>query len=163
VSTSAYYLAWLGGGLLAIAAASAVFAWRQSAAARRAVQAVELLDALARYADWFGAQRHAVCFQAPVARHAPGLDAIAAMCRAWPEPFRSGAQSLLNVHGRLDELLSSPDLRRADDPEAPLEAGHDASFMALWREHCEIVRGLELYLADVAGGTPALTGITLPS
>jgi hypothetical protein len=161
VSSSLYYLFWLAGGLLAIAVASAVIAWRQGVAARES-QTPELLEALAAYTEWFGAQRQAVCFQAPVSERVPGMASIASALQAWPEPVPAHARSLLLVHERLEQLLRAHEEQGRRDAEAALDAGQDAAFVALWREHCGIVREIEEHLG-AAVGLPPGPHLTLPS
>jgi hypothetical protein len=160
VSSSLYYLLCLAAGLLAIAAASALLVWQQRCKSLRQLQAFELIDSLARHTEWFGAQRHAVCFQAPARECAPDIDEIWLALRDWPPHFGVAARALLDLRARLDELLRLQALQRLHDPEAPLEAGQDAAFMALWREHCAIVQDLERRLAAVARAAPALPHAT---
>ena len=163
MSSTAYYLLWLVAGLLAIAMASGLFVWRLRLRQARELKAIELLDALARYTEWVAAQGRAVRFQAPVQDGDPALLTIGAVQEQWFPEFGELAQALFAVHLKLAQLLRSHRQLRLQDPEACLESGQDASFMALWREHCRAVQALEQQLAAAAQSSPAPARLTFPA
>lgn len=163
MSNSLYYLLCLAGGLLLIAAASAAIAWREERRAMRQHEAARLLDLLACCTEWVAAQRQAVCFQAPAQESESGVGEIAASLRRWYPELGAQAESLADVHARLQALLREHHRQRARDPEAALEAGRDAAFLALWRQHCALARELEQRLVAVASAPSAPPHVTLPS
>lgn len=156
MSSLAYYLTSLGAALLVIAIASGLIA-RHLRREQRRLQAVALLDALARLTDWAAAQGRAVRFQAATEHSDPSLDEFGRLQGQWFPELNARADELFAVHRRLAELLRMHERLRADDPEAWLDGAHDAAFMSLWREHCTIVQAMEQQLI-----TAARTSRTLP-
>lgn len=162
MSSGAYYLISLGAGLLVIAIGSAVMVWRLRVREQRRYQAVALLDALARYTEWVAAQGRAVCFQAATQQGTPALQEIGALQGRWFPELAAGVRALSELHLRLAGLLRLHERLRAQDPEAWLESGHDAAFMALWREHCALAQELERHLAAVRADG-AVTHLQFPA
>ena len=152
MSSFAYYLISLGAALLVIAIASGLIA-RHLRRGQRRLQALALLDALARSNDWVAAQGRGVCFQAPTEHTDPSLEEIRTVQRQWFPELDAPADELLAVHGRLSGLLRMHQRLRTEDPEAWLDGAYDAAFMDMWREHCTIVQGMERRL--LAEATPA--------
>lgn len=149
MSSLAYYLISLGAALVVIAVASGMVA-RHLRRAQRRLQAIALLDALARSTDWVAAQARAVCFQAPVRPADSSLAEIRALQRQWFPELAGSMEALVVVHRRLSELLQMHQRLCGQDPEAWLEGGHDAAFLALRREHGAIVEAMEQCLAGAA-------------
>ncbi len=162
MSSLAYYLIFLGAALLLIAAASAMVVGHLRRGQRR-LQAVALLDSLGRSTDWVEAQGRAVCFQAATGQRDPSLEAIRAICRQWFPELAAPADELVAVHLRMAELLQLHERLRGHDPEAWLEGGHDAAFMALRREHDAIAGAIEQRLWDVASSPLPLRRHTFPA
>lgn len=155
MSSLAYYLVWLGAALLVIAVASGVIAGHVRRGQRR-LQAVALLDALARSTDWVAAQGRAVCFQAATGQDDRSLDEIRRLQRQCFPELDGPAGELLSLHRKLSELLRTHERLRAQEPEAWLDGAYDAAFMSLWREHCAIVQTMERQLVAEATTTRAL-------
>lgn len=149
MSSLAYYLASLGAALLVIAAVSGLIA-RHLRRQQRRVQAVALLDALARSTDWLAAQRRAVCFQAATSQSDPSEHEIRMLQHQWFPELDAPAEALFAVHRRVSELLRIHERLRADDPETWLDGACDAALMTLWREHCAIARAMERPLLAAA-------------
>lgn len=149
MSSLAYYLASLGAALLVIAIVSGLIA-RHLRRGQRRLQAIVMLDALARSSGWVAKQGRAVCFQAATEQIDPSLDEIRTRQRQWFPELDASVEALLAVHHRMAELLRTHERLRADDPEAWLDGAHDAAFLALSREHCSIVQTMEQRLLAVA-------------
>ncbi|HEY0883723.1 MAG TPA: hypothetical protein VGE20_00485 [Ramlibacter sp.] len=162
MSSLAYYLISLGVALVLIAVASGLIALQLRRGQRR-LQAMALLDALARSTDWVAAQGRAVCFQAVTDQNDPSLDEVRTLQRQWFPELEVPADELFDVHGRLAELLRMHERLRADDPEAWLDGAYDAAFMTLWREHCAIAQTMERQLVAVARATDAPRQHTFPA
>lgn len=145
----AYYLVWFGAALLVIAVVSGLIA-RHLRNAQRRLQAVTLLDALARSNEWVAAQGRAVRFQADTQHRDAAVDEIRLLQRQWFPELDGAAEDLSTVHRRLGELLQEHERLRSHDPEAWLDAACDAAFMSLWREHCAIVQTMERHLFAAA-------------
>lgn len=160
MTSLSYYLISLGAVLLVSAASSALVVWRLRHGLRQA-RAATLLQALGRYTDWVEAQGRAVRFQGPTQQSDPALQEIGARQRQWFPELGRETDALFAVHVRLTELLRAHEQLRAGDPEASLESGHDAAFMALWRRHCRIVQAMEQRLLAQAGA-PASPPYQLP-
>lgn len=161
MSSLAYYLGSLGAALLVIAIASGLLA-RHIWHGQRRVQAVALLDTLARSTDWVTAQGQAVCFQAATGRSDPSLQEIRTAQREWFPELDGAVQQLCAVHRQLSALLQLHEQLR-DDADAWLEDGHDATFMALRREHSAIVQAMERQLVPVARAAWPLRHRTFPA
>ncbi|MHB1124000.1 MAG: hypothetical protein ACYC0T_14950 [Ramlibacter sp.] len=162
MSSLAYYLICLGAALLVIAMASALIA-RHLRRGQRRLQALALLDALARSTDWVARQGRAVCFQAATEQSDPSFDEIGRLQRQWFPDLAASVDELFAVHRRRAELLRMHERLRADDPEAWLDGAYDAAFMALWREHCAIVQTMERRLLSVATTAGTLRQHTSPA
>jgi len=134
VSNLEYYLLWLAGGLAVIAAVSALITQRLRRGIMRRLKAVELLDALGRYAEWVAAQRRNLLFQGDVQEDASALAEMRNIVRQWFPDLAAAAGQVFAVHTRLVGFLSSQQALRLQDPEAWLESDHDVRFLEQWRE-----------------------------
>jgi len=162
VSSLAYYLISLGAALLVVAVVSGLIA-RHLGREQRRLQALALLDALARSTDWLAAQERAVRFQAAAAQSDPSLDEIRTLQQHCFPELEASAEALLAVHRRLSELLRMHERLRADDPEAWLDGAYDADFMTLWREHCAIAQAMERRLLGVPRTAGTVRQHTFPA
>lgn len=161
VTTAAYHLLWLCGGLAAIAAASAGLLWRRRWRTVRRSRAVDLLDALGRSGEWIAAQRLALCFQGRIEPEDPARADIRALQERWFPELAASGRLLGSVQARLAQVLEANDRLRRADPEEWLGSGSDDAFVALAREHAAALRDLEHRLAAaLAGGTAFLPQFT---
>ena len=159
MSSATYYLICLTAALFAVATSAAIV-WRAHARTLRQLEAMELLDALARSSEWAEAQACAVRFQGTTQNTDPALHEIGVLqARSFPE-LGQAAQGLSECQLHMAHVLSAHERERLRDPEAPLESGADAAFMALRCEHERIVQTMERQLVAVAGMTPWRPGVT---
>lgn len=146
-----YHASWIAAALALIAAASGwlSFQWRRRETRRARAQ--QALDALARYAEWLAAQRHALFNGDRTDPMAPLAQLRMALQASFPELSPTLVQ-LLELHARLVDFLWRQQLLQLRDPEGWLESDHDRRFMALWREHREVVHAVAETLRGSAGG-----------
>ncbi|MDB5882745.1 MAG: hypothetical protein JWP43_2623 [Ramlibacter sp.] len=134
MSNLEYYLLWLAGGLVLVAAVSAIITQRLRRSLMRRLKAVELLDALSRYSEWIAAQRRNLLFQGDVQEDASAVAEMRAIVQQWFPDLAAAAAQFFAVHARLVGFLSSQQALRLQDPEAWLESDHDVRFLEQWRE-----------------------------
>ena len=147
-----YHASWIAVALVLIAGASAWLSILARVRGTRRRHAEEALDALARYSEWLAAQRRHPQFQGdPLTATAPLARVRALQQACFPELAPSMVE-LLEVHARLVDFLWRQHVLRLRDPEGWLESDHDRRFMALWREHSQVVHGLAECLRSRAGG-----------
>jgi hypothetical protein len=165
VSSFDYYMLWLTAGLVIIAIASALIARHLRQRVLRRVNAPVLLDALARYSDWVGAQRGAVLFQDDAQENGSPLREVLALRQQWFPELRAEGDEMLAMHARLIRFLQTQQQLRLQDPEAWLESDHDARFIELWRQHLQAVQGMtdKLTLVDQELDVGAKPGTTFPA
>jgi len=153
VSTTAYYLAWLGAGLMVIALASALIVRHLRWGWTRKAMAARLFDALDRCSAWVAAQRHAMLFQPDAWGGDAALEEVRTIQRQWFAPLAREAQALQAAHAQLAEFLWTQQALRLTDTEAWLLSEPDTQFMALWRQHRAATQTLAVKLERVAGVT----------
>jgi hypothetical protein len=151
VSTTAYYLAWLGVGLTAIALASALIVRHLRMGWTRQVMAARLFDALDRCSVWVAAQRHAMLLQPDAWGGDAALEEVRTIQREWFVPLEREAQELYAAHAQLAEFLRTQQALRLADTEAWLLSDPDTQFMTLWRQHRAAAHALAVKLEGVAG------------
>lgn len=151
MSTTAYYLAWLGVGLTAIALASALIVRHLRLGWTRQAMAARLFDALDRCSVWVAAQRHAMLFEPDARGGDAAVEEVCTIQREWFAPLEREAQALYAAHAQLAEFLWTQQALRLTDTEAWLLSDPDAQFMALWRQHGAAARALAVKLEGVAG------------
>jgi hypothetical protein len=134
VSNLQYYLLWLAGGLVIVAAVSAFITQRLRRSLIRRLKAVELLDALSRYSEWIAAQRRNLLFQGDVQEDASAVAEMRAIVWQWFPDLEGATAQVFAVHTRLIGFLASQQALRLQDPEAWLESDHDLRFLEQWRE-----------------------------
>lgn len=147
-----YHASWIGVALALIAGASGWLShqWRRRETRRQ--HAEQAVDALARYAEWLAAQRRPGQFTGDRTDAAAPLAQVrAAVQAAFPEQLPALVQ-LLELHARLVDFLWRQHLLQLRDPEGWLVSDHDGRFMALWREHREVVHALADTLRGRSGG-----------
>ena len=145
-----YHASWIAVALVLIAGASAWLArhWRLRETRRH--HAEEALDALARYSEWLAGQRHGQFTGDRTDASAP-LPRVRALQQASFPELAPVLVQLLELHARLVDFLWRQQLLQARDPEGWLESDHDRRFMALWREHRDVVHALAQTLRRRAG------------
>ncbi len=153
MTTTAYYLAWLGVGLTAIALASALIVRHLRRGLARQVMAARLFDALDRCSAWVAAQRQAMLFQPDAWGGDPALEEVRTIQRKWFAPLEREAQQLYAAHSQLAEFLWTQQALRLTDTEAWLLSDPDMQFMALWRQHRAAAQELAVKLESLAGVT----------
>jgi hypothetical protein len=141
VSSLAYYLLWLAGGLLIVAIISATIASHLKRRVMRRLKGEQLLDALARYSEWVAAQRAMSYFTGELNLGSP-LQEIRDIGEQWFPDLSAEAGALFAVHERVVAFVSAQQRMRLQDPEAWLELDHEARFMELWRAHLSAVHTL---------------------
>jgi hypothetical protein len=152
MSSLLYHATWIAVALAVIAGASAWLSRRRLLRDLRRRHAEDALEGLAAYAEWLAAQRRSMAFQGDrTDAAAPLLRVRVAQQAAFPELAPALVQ-LLELHARLLDFLWRQQALRGRDPEAWLESDHDRRFMALWREHRDIVHGMAQRLRTQAGG-----------
>jgi len=152
MSSLLYHATWIAVALAVIAGASAWLSRRRLLRDLRRQHAEDALEGLAAYAEWLATQRRSAAFQGDrTDANAPLLRVRVAQQAAFPELAPALVQ-LLELHARLLDFLWRQQVLRTRDPEAWLESDHDARFMALWREHREVVHGMAQRLRSQAGG-----------
>jgi hypothetical protein len=151
VSNYEYYLLWLVAGLVIVAIMSAVVVRHLRLRVLRRVKSAELLDALARYAEWVAAQRAAV--SEADAPEDTALGEVRALAQEWFPELSTETEKIFALHSQFIVLLSDQRLLRQRDPEAWLESDHDVQFMELWRSQLSAVQTAALKLEEVVGAT----------
>jgi hypothetical protein len=151
VSTTAYYLAWLGVGLAVIALASALIVRHLRSGWTRQAMAAQLFDALDRCSAWVAAQRQAMLFQPEPWGGDAALEEVRTIQRQWFAPLEREAQELYAAHAQLAEFLRMQQALRLTDTEVWLLSDPDTQFMALWRQHRAAAQALAMKLEGVAG------------
>jgi hypothetical protein len=151
----AYYLLWLLAGLLVVALVSASLTGSLHHREARGSTALQLLDALSRYAVWAAAQHRNAGFAlrqdvADVALR----DARELQTQAFPE-LALPLDDLLEVDRRLRVFLREQQDLRCADPEAWLESNHQLRLAQLWRSHQAALAALTLLLQEEKGDPPA--------
>ena len=158
MSTTAYYLAWLGVGLTAIALASALIVRHLRRGWTRQAMAARLFDALDRCSAWVAAQRQAMLFQPDAWGGDKALDEVRGIQREWFVPLEQEAQALCTAHAQLAQFLWTQQALRLTDTEAWLLSDPDTQFMALWRQYRAAAQALAGKLESLAG-VPASHGM----
>lgn len=147
-----YHASWIAVALAVTAVASGwlSFQWRRRETRRH--HAEQAIEGLARYAEWLAAQRRPGQFTGD--RHdaaAPLVQVRACLQACFPELLPALVQ-LLELHARLVDFLWRQQLLQLRDPEGWLVSDHDGRFMALWREHRDVVHALADTLRGQSGG-----------
>ena len=153
MSTTAYYLAWLGVGLSVIALVSGLIVRHLRLGWTRQAMAARLFDALDRCSTWVAAQRQAMLFQPDAWGGDAALEEVRTIQRQWFAPLTHEAQELYAAHAQLAEFLWTQQALRLTDTEAWLLSEPDTQFMALWRRHRAAAHALGSKLEGVAGVT----------
>ena len=135
MSKFSYYLFWLAGGLVVIAAISAGITRHLRLRLLRRLKAVQVLDALARYSDWVAAQGRTPFFQGDARQEDSPLQQVRAIRKQWFPELSNETAEIFAVHARLIDFLWTQQMLRVSDPEAWLESDYDRQFMDLWRLH----------------------------
>ncbi len=151
MSNFAYYLLWLGAGLVLVAIASAIIARHLRQHVLRRLNAAILLEALERYADWVANQRRSFLFEGDDECSGSSLRQVRELSERWFPEARAQVQEILAVHARLVDFLERQQTLRLHDPEAWFESDHDARFMDLWRLHLSAVCAISEKLERVTG------------
>lgn len=151
MSNTAYYLAWLAAGLVAIAAASALITRHLRLSLMRGVMAAHLFDALARYSAWAASQRRAMLFQPDPWGGDTALEDLRTIQRQWFAPLAGQVARLYDAHAGLVDFLWTQQLLRLKDAEAWLLSDPDQGFLTLWRQHRDAARDLGEKLGELAG------------
>lgn len=154
MSSLAYYLLWLAGGLVVIAIISALITRHLKRRVMRRLKVGEVMDALMRYSEWVEGQR-ALPFNGNLQEGASALRELRALGQQWFPELGAQAAQLGAVHARLVEFLTAQQALRLQDPEAWLESDHEARFMEQWREHAEVAQQMFDKLRLVAAGADA--------
>ena len=159
MSALAYYLLWLVAGLLVVALLSAGLTGRLQRRVQRGGEALQMLDALSRYAVWAAAQHRNIAFE--LQRDVPDAalgEAQLLQVRSFPD-LQAPLEDLLAVDRRLSEFLREQRLLRQSDPEGWLDSDFDLQHEHLWRSHQAAVVALGLRLQeDVASPAPVEHG-----
>jgi hypothetical protein len=127
------YVLWVLAALALAAILSAVLTLRVRSQVQRRVMASQLLDALAHYSGWVEAQRRLAFFSGEEEIE-PQLRQLRAYRELGFHELTDEFGHLLTLHARITEFLRKQHRQRFDDPEAWLEADHQAEFMELWRQ-----------------------------
>lgn len=151
MSNLSYYLLWLVGGLLAIAAISAGITRHLRLRLLRRLKATQVLDALARYSDWVAVQGRTPYFQGDAREEDSPLQEVRTIRQQWFPELSNEAAEIFAVHARLIDFLWTQQMLRVSDPEAWLESDYDRQFMDLWRLHLRAVHEIVEKLRLVAG------------
>lgn len=151
----AYYLLWLVAGLLVVALLSAGLTGRLQRRAQRGDQALQMLDALSRYAVWAAAQHRNLAFELQRAVPDAALsEARALQARSFPE-LQAPLEDLLAVDRRLHDFLREQQALRQSDPETWLDSDYELQHEQLWHSHQAALAALSLPLQAEAGDSPA--------
>jgi len=148
-----YYLLWLVGGLMVMAAISAGITRHLRLRLLRRLKAIEVLDALACYSDWVAVQGRTPFFQGDARQEDSPLQQVRAIRKNWFPELSNEAAEIFAVHARLIDFLWTQQMLRVRDPEAWLESDYDRQFMDLWRLHVRAVNETVEKLRQVAGLT----------
>lgn len=133
MSSLTYFGLWLAAGLVATGILSAWLARQWRLRERRRGQGLRMLEALGRYCEWLGLQRHAAQFQGEAAEAAQALDEACAIRVAWFPELAGDMAELLAMHNRMMRFLAAQQALRLRDAEAWLESDHDGRFGSLCR------------------------------
>ncbi|WP_427913318.1 hypothetical protein ACPWT1_22315 [Ramlibacter sp. MMS24-I3-19] len=146
-----YHASWIAVALALIAGASAWLSHHWRLRETRRHHAEEALDALARYSEWLAGQRRPGQFSGERTDAAAPLARVRTLQQASFPELAPALVHLYEVHARLLDFLWRQQLLQLRDPEGWLESDHDGRFMALWREHREVVHALAQTLRRRAG------------
>lgn len=151
----AYYLLWLVAGLLVVALLSAGLTDRLRRHEQRGCQALQLLDALSRYAVWAAAQHRNPAFELQRAVPDAALrEAQSVQAQAFPE-LQAPLADLLTADRRLHDFLRDQQQWRQSDPEAWLDSDQAFQHEQLWHSHQAALAALTLRLQEETGDPPA--------
>lgn len=160
-----YYVLWLAAGLVVTAIISGLISRHLRWRVMRRLKAAEMLDALGRYSEWVAARRTTLLIQGDVRDDCAALREVRMIGQQWFPELAAAAAEIFSAHARLLGFLSAQQALRLRDPEAWLEADHDARFLEQWRHHLVAVHRLveNLMLVSEAGQAQARPGTASPA
>jgi hypothetical protein len=163
MTTWVYFGTWF---LLALGIIAFFSAWLAKQLRMREVrrrQAALMLDALERYGAWMALQRHAASYNGETQEAAEALDEACTLRMGWFPELATDMAELLGIHNRMLHFLAAQHALRLLDAERWLETDHDGRFLALWRQHMNVMQTLLAKLSIIGNIAPAAGGVVAPA